>query len=141
MKENSLVESTRRVLGNRRFLQGTWVFGELIGFSVERAISAAMERISVSAGKFVDHGPGAFLFLLEKGEIDLLREGRPCEKLGPGAFWGEEVALGRPRLFRGRAAADSVVFAIPAPLIADVPIVQWRLLQTAEKRSYTAAKK
>ena len=47
IRENSLVESTRRVLDNRRFLQGTWLFGELIGFSVERAISAAMERVSL----------------------------------------------------------------------------------------------
>ena len=139
MKENMLVESTRRVLDNRRFLQGTWLFGELIGFSVERAISAAMERMSVGAGALLDGGTGTSLFLVEKGEIELLRGGRPCEKLGPGAFWGEEVVLGRPRIFQARAACDAGVFVIPARLIADIPIVQWRLLQTTEERSHTAA--
>ena len=135
IRQNSLEESTRRLLANRRFLQGTWLFGELIGFSVERAVSAAMEPLHAPAGTRVDPGPFARLFLLEKGEIELLRDGRPCERLGPGAFWGEQEVLGGPHMFDARAAGDAGIFVIPARLVADIPIVQWRLLQTNEKRS------
>ena len=139
IRQNSLEESTRRLLDNRLFLQGTWLFGELIGFAVERAISAAMEPLQVRAGARVEARPSSCLFVLHKGEVELLRDGRPCERLLPGGFWGEEEVLGGRRVFEARAVGDAEVFVVPARLIADIPIVQWRLLQTSETRSHGAA--
>ena len=42
------------------------------------------------------------------------------------------------RIFEARAVGDAQFFVIPARLIADIPIVQWRLLQINEKRMRTA---
>jgi hemerythrin len=134
IRQNSLEESMRRQLDNRRFLQGTWLFGELLGFPVERALSVAMSPQSATAGSRLQPGRPPGLSLLEKGEVELLREGRACETLASGAFWGEEEVLYGTRIFEARALSDVRLFVIPAPLIADIPIVQWRLLQTNEKR-------
>jgi hemerythrin len=139
IRQNSLEESTRHLLDNRLFLQGTWLFGELIGFSVERAISAAMEPLHVRAGARVEARPSSCLFVLHRGEVELLRDGRPCERLLSGGFWGEEEVLGGARIFEARAVGDAEIFVIPARLIADIPIVQWRLLQTSETRSHSTA--
>lgn len=139
IRQNSLEESTRRQLDNRRFLQGTWLFGELLGFPVERALSVAMAPLLASPGTRLQPGPSPGLSLLERGEVELSREGRPCETLAPGGFWGEEEVLYGTRVFEARALGDVRLFVIPARLIADIPIVQWRLLQTNEKRMSTTA--
>jgi hemerythrin len=134
IRQNSLEESTRRQLDHRRFLQGTWLFGELLGFPMERALSEAMVSQRVPAGALIPHGDSPGLSILEKGEVELLRDSRACEKLSPGAFWGEEEVLYGTRIFEARAVGEVQLFVIPAALIANIPIVQWRLLQTNEQR-------
>ena len=138
IRQNSLEESTRRLLENRLFLQGTWLFGELLGFPVERALSALMVAQTAAAGTRIPPGSSPGLFLLEKGGVALHREGRHCETISPGGFWGEEEVLYGTRIFEARAAGDAQFFVIPARLIADIPIVQWRLLQINEKRMRSA---
>ena len=136
IRENGLEDSTRQLLANRRFLQGTWLFGEMLGPSVERAISVAMEAQHVGAGSRITPCPGPCLSLLARGEVELIRGGKACEKLAAGAFWGEDEVLDGKRLFEARAVTDADLFVVPSLLIADIPIVQWRLLQTREKRMH-----
>jgi hemerythrin len=138
IRQNGLEQTTRRQLENRRFLQGTWLFGELLGFPVERALSAHMVPQQARAGARLQPGSSPGLFLLESGDVVLHRDGRPCEKLAPGGFWGEEEVLYGTRIFEALAVSDVRLFVIPAGLIADIPIVQWRLLQTNERRLRTA---
>jgi hemerythrin len=93
-----------------------------------------MERLHASVGGLLSPGSSPSLFVLEKGEVALLYDGRLCEKLTSGDFWGEEEILYGARVFEARATSDVELFVIPAGLVADIPIVQWRLLQTNEKR-------
>ena len=37
-------------------------------------------------------------------------------------------------LFEGRALLDSVLLAVPAEVIEDIPVVQWKLMETYERR-------
>ncbi len=134
IRQNRLEESTRQLQEHRRFLDDTWLFGELIGFRVEREIASAMEGLRIPAGDGVAPGASPRLYLLESGECELLREGRGCERLSRGAFWGEEEVLYGARIFTARALTDCRVFGIPAGLVADIPIVRWRLLQSNERR-------
>jgi hemerythrin len=84
---------------------------------------------------------------------------RPVENLKPGDFFGEETLMrgarelpvgwqqrftrqslpGRKaatghRLFDARALLDSTLYAIPAEAIEDIPVVQWKLMETYERR-------
>jgi hemerythrin len=134
IQENRLEEATRRVLSNRRFLQDTWLFGEMLGYPVERGIAAAMEPLRVNAGDIVDPGESQQLFLVASGECDLQREGTHCETITRGGFWGEDAVLYATRIFHARAVRQADLFSVPGALLTDIPIVQWRLLQTSEKR-------
>lgn len=134
IRENALEESTRRLLANRRFLQGTWLFGEMLSFPVERAVSSEMESRQARAGSRIEPGAASQLSLVASGEVELLRDGKPWERISAGGFWGEDEVLDGKRIYEARAVTDAQLFLVPARLIADIPIVQWRLLQTREKR-------
>jgi hemerythrin len=134
IRENSLEDATRRLLANRRFLQGTWLFGEMLSFPVERAISSEMERRHAAAGSRIEPGAVPQLCLVAGGEVELLRERKPWERLSVGGFWGEDAVLDGKRIYEARAVTDVDLFQVPSRLIAGIPIVQWRLLQTREKR-------
>ncbi len=64
----------------------------------------------------------------------LTRAGRECERLARRAFFGEDEVLYGTRMFAATATTPAVLFVIPASIVADIPIVQWKLLQTSEKR-------
>ena len=134
LRQNGLVERTRQILDNRRFLQETFLFGELVGFPVERAVAAAMQPIRVPAGREIPSGDGSRLVLVGSGEVELLFDGQRCELLGRGAYCGEDALLYGKGPFAARAVSDAELYAIPARIISDIPIVQWNLLQTAERR-------
>jgi hemerythrin len=93
-----------------------------------------MKPLHASAGSLLSPGSQPSLFLLEKGEVTLLQKDNPWEKLTVGSFWGEEEILYGVNIFKACAESDVQVFVIPGGLISDIPIVQWRLLQTNEKR-------
>jgi hemerythrin len=138
IRQNRLEEVTRRVLDNRKFLNDMWLFGELIGFPVERGIAAAMERFSVPAGGAIAPKAAPKLFLVASGECALERDGTVCESVSRGGFFGEDQVLYGTGIFTARAVNDAEVYALPASLVADIPIVQWKLLQESEKRLRTS---
>ncbi len=45
-----------------------------------------------------------------------------------------EGARGVHHLFEARALLDSTLYAIPAEAIEDIPVVQWKLMETYERR-------
>jgi hemerythrin len=44
------------------------------------------------------------------------------------------IAAGMAALFEARALLDSTLYAIPAKALEDIPIVQWKLMETYERR-------
>ena len=134
IRDNHLEDTTRRVLENRRFLLDTWLFGEILGYPVERAVASAMRPMHVGAGETVGAGPEPRLLLVGRGEVALTRAGQECERLARKAFFGEDEVLYGTRMFTASALTPTSLFAIPAVIVADIPIVQWKLLQTSEKR-------
>ena len=69
---------------------------------------------------------------------------RPIENLKPGGFFGEETLMRGARelppgsrghhLFEARALLPSTLYAIPAEVIEDIPVIQWKLMETYERR-------
>jgi hemerythrin len=140
IRENRLEDVSRRVAENRRTLLGTWLFGEILGWQVERAIAAAMVPMHVGAGQEVAPGAAPRLLLVERGEICLFRAGMECERLGRRDFFGEDEVLYGTRVFTPRALTAATLMEIPASVLGDIPVVQWKLLQTNEKRMRTSAR-
>ena len=79
--------------------------------------------------------PAHDLFLLESGEIELYSDGKIIETVSTGDFCGEESILyGKSALFKARFTKESKGYHIRGDLLEDIPIVQWKLIETYERR-------
>jgi hemerythrin len=98
-------------------------------------IAAAAEERRVAAGTALAADSAPAILVLAHGEVDLSVGSQLIETLHPGGFWGEErIVSSAPGLASARAATDCVLVAVPAGVLADVPSVQWELLETFERR-------
>jgi hemerythrin-like metal-binding protein len=110
-------------------------FSGIVTASVLNRVAAAMEerhlpRDTVAAG---ESKPA--LFVLAKGAMDITMGSQLIEALRPGGFWGEErIVSTAPSLSVARAVADCTYLVVPSEVLADIPIVQWELLETFERR-------
>ncbi|HVP17865.1 MAG TPA: hemerythrin domain-containing protein [Spirochaetia bacterium] len=153
-----LTDNLRRVRAEREFLQSTWLFAEVVSFPLQNRIAGLMERRFVKEDTVLRPLGGAEVLLLADGLITVFFGAIPIENVTPGDFFGEEsilrgtrepppgweerfarpAALGagtaRIHLFEARALLDSTLYAIPGKALEDIPIVQWRLMETYERR-------
>jgi hemerythrin len=154
-----LVEELRQVQTHRQVLQGTWLFGEMISFPLQVRIARSMSRRQVREDTVLAPVGRAEILLLSEGLVTVFLGGRPIENLKPGGFFGEETLMRGARelpagwsqrfakpaapgkdsekihhLFEARALLDSTLYSIPAEAIEDIPAVQWKLMETYERR-------
>jgi len=135
IRRNDLSETIRRVHDNRQFLQGTWLFGEMVSLPVQNRIAGVMEKRSVREDERLLPGSRPEVVLLAEGLVTVFAGSRPIENLTPGGFFGEDTVLaGPPAAFESRALLDSTLYAIPGDALASIPIVQWKLRETYERR-------
>lgn len=108
-------------------------------------VRSVFER-SVRAGEVVfDQGDdGDVLFVIQSGQVELLREGpegpRVVSRYGPGDFFGEmSVLLGRPRTSRAVATSDSRLLQLDAStfetMCVDRPEIAIRVIQRLAARA------
>jgi hemerythrin len=135
LTKSGLLEVVREVRERRHLLQNTWLLGEMIPFAAQYAMARGMERRTIPKGGLIEATPGPSLYLLEHGSVELLSGHRVIETLGFDGFWGEESILGvGPSIFSARAAADTVVWRVPAAALDGIPIVRLKLQETIERR-------
>ncbi|HTP58026.1 MAG TPA: cyclic nucleotide-binding domain-containing protein, partial [Spirochaetia bacterium] len=135
VERNGLRDRILQVHENRRFLQSTWLFGETVSPAVSNGIAHAMIRRTASAGHSVRGTGERHLALLEKGRVSLSTAGEHFTVLTPGDFWGEAAAVhNAPSLFDAAAERACTFFLIPAETLRDIPIVQWKLMETFRQR-------
>jgi len=136
VERNGLRDSILRVRENRHFLQSTWLFGEMVSFTVANRIAQAMVKKTAGAGEPIPVTGGS-LAIVERGKVSLSLRGEDLESLGPGDFWGEvTVVEGAPSIFDARAERESTYFLIGGETLKEIPIVQWKLMETFRKRLF-----
>lgn len=132
---NRLYRETERLLEIRELFQQSWLFGEGLSYAVQTGLAQGARRHSVSLknGYFkVKYGR---LFLIKKGRMERFLGNQVHETLRQGDFFGEESAIfGAPALFGVRPMEDSELYEIPGEMLADIPIVRWKLFETYERR-------
>jgi hemerythrin len=132
---NGIRHSLQQLREVRRFLQSTWLFGEMVSFPVANKIARSIARKTASAGQCVHVTEESGLAILEKGRVLLSTGSNRYESLGPGGFWGETSVLqDAPDLFEATAERDCSYFLIPARALRDIPIVRWKLVETFRGR-------
>ncbi|MGE5504860.1 MAG: bacteriohemerythrin [Actinomycetota bacterium] len=134
VERHELFADIARLMEIREFLSRTWLFGEVVSTGTLNRIAKALEPIRVGVDEKVAIAAGTVGVLLQ-GCIERQIGGRMVEDLHPGDFFGEETAMfGTPPVSVLVGAAPTVVYAVPADLLADIPGVRWKLFETFLKR-------
>jgi len=152
LKRRGLMESLQEARSRREFLMSTWLFGEVASFPLQNRIASLMERRHVKEDTVLRPTGQPEIILLADGLLTVFLGKIPIENATPGDFFGEESTLRDTRalppgwkerfgkkgsaasLFEARALLDSTLYAIPAKALEDIPIVQWKLMETYERR-------
>jgi hemerythrin len=125
------VELCKRTL----FLQGTWLFGEMVSSNVLNLIARSAANASAKAGEKAGSAGEENLYLVKTGWVDVSFEGNVVDSAGPGDFFGEEsVFFQRSSLMDAVAAEDASFFVIPGSILSGIPIAAWKLVEVYERR-------
>jgi hemerythrin len=131
----NLSNAVQTSVAYRGFLSLCPLFSGIVSESILNGLAAAMEKRTLIAGQVAVPTSIPELLLLAEGEVDLAVGAHLVESIGPGGFWGEErIASAAAVICEARAVTDCVYFAISADLLSEIPIAQWELLETFERR-------
>ena len=129
-------DARRLSIYRRGLLSQCPLFAQVTSENVLNAMAASMQERSLSKGQIA--APAAGLCLLVEGEGYLTVGARQIERLGPGGFWGEESLVdAAATVCEAHAISDCRYLVIPAAALADVPILQWTLQESFEKRLHS----
>jgi len=136
LRRNNLFEATRKEVQKRHFLECSWLLGERISCPIKSRITHSMQLETGHKGKLLSGAECNGVLLLCKGEVGIYEDGQEVEQLHSGDFWGEESVLHRayPSLV-ARTKVASQWYRIPSELLENIPIVQWKMLETYARRS------
>lgn len=135
VRRNQLYESIHQLYELRQFLQNTWLFGDMLSYPMQNKIAKAMERHSYAAGKTLPLTQKPGLYLIERGNAQLLADHRVIETITGEDFVGEDYVLFQelPKI-KARATRKTSAFWIPTAVLLGAPIVRWKLLETYDRR-------
>jgi hemerythrin len=117
------------------FLQGTRLFGEMVSSAVHNVMSRALSSQNLAEGTPLTTLDGLSLVVARSGKASVLIEGSEVDVIGPGGVFGEEsVFFGRTSLMTAKVIDEGEFLSIPRETIRNVPIIEWKLLETYERR-------
>lgn len=137
---NNLFATIAKLAENRELLRKSWLFGEAISDGIQNTIAAEMEIVRGSP--LIRDFPNRLncIALIKEGEVTLQLGAETFETLGPGdVFFEDHAVYGMESVFKYDIGDPAAVAFIPVDVIRDVPIVQWKLLETINRRMRTLA--
>ncbi len=130
-----VAEALRRSASIRGLLSLCPLFKGIRSESVLNGIAAVMQERRLLPDRGPEPPEKPELYVLADGEIDLMVGARLVETIGPGGFWGEErIVSASPVICEPRGAGTCTYFAVPAEVLFSIPMVQWELQETFERR-------
>ena len=135
IKRNGLHPDMEYLRERRDFLQKTWLFGENISYPIQNKIAQAMNLESYEADEVLPIETYSGIGLIKQGRLQIFLADDVFETLNVGDFFGvSNVLFGMPAVFSVRAVEHAQVLNIKSSVVADIPIVQWKLFETYERR-------
>ncbi len=135
IKRNGLQPEIEFLRERRDFLQKTWLFGENISYPIQNKIAQAMNLESYRADEVLPIETYSGIGLIKQGRLQIFLADDVFETLNSGDFFGvSNVLFGMPAVFSVRAVRQTEVFNIKASVLSDIPIVNWKLFETYERR-------
>ncbi|MBF0212414.1 MAG: cyclic nucleotide-binding domain-containing protein [Magnetococcales bacterium] len=133
--QNNLYANFERLQDFWTFLRTTWIFGESVNLVNLTRIAMAIERILLEEKQIFSGVKPDSLYLIQEGEVERWSDDQIQAIHQPGDCFNEESVfqiMPDPCTFRART--PSLICRMPASLVADIPIVRWKLLEVTERR-------
>jgi hemerythrin len=138
LNRNFMSDDIKRIFENKLFLQNTWLFGEMVSSVILNSIAKLMRLQLIKEGEKLSAVKTPTIYMLKTGEVQVFFEDKQVDTLKSGGFFGEEsIFLKQADLFTARASKDSSVYVISGDILQFKPIIEWKLLETFEKRLRT----
>jgi hemerythrin len=135
VKRHDLFGDISRLMEIREFLQRSWLFGEVVSTGTLNRIANQMQPRSFEPSEPLVIGD-RHVALIRSGHAVRLVGGQELEHMEPGDFFGEETAVFEtPRLSQVMATGAVDIYTVPATILADIPGVRWKLLETYHRRN------
>lgn len=135
LERNNFIDHIMSIIDTRRFMQKTWLFGEMLPCPLKSRIAQSSRIFEAEPGIVEINEENPMLYLIVDGNVSLEVNGKNLETLSSGDFFGEEYILyGIDTGFRATCQKNTTLFEVPAATISEIPIVQWKLLEIFEKR-------
>ena len=126
-----------RLMEGREFLQKTWLFGEGISYSTQNRLADNMVAQHLQEGQSFSPLKKDGVCVLKEGTAKLFIGKRLVEEIGPGEVFGEDCAIeGKKSRYHIVADTPLEFCKFSAEILKDIPIVQWKLIESLERRRH-----
>jgi len=137
VRRNGLLGEVMALEERRNFLRSTWICAEALTEMTLNKLAKGMPLIRYEQGEIVD--ARNCLAFVKSGSAELTIGKDVVEALGPGDFFGEDVAVfDSPPLFTVRAREPVEIYLTSASVVRGVPVMRWKLLESFERRMRAA---
>lgn len=131
---NYKLGAMRKIQEHSLELKRSPVFGDMIASAITSGIARTIRRFKMRPGDKIASDPSE-LYLVHKGKLAVYIADAPVELVGPGGIFGEEGILLRASTMSSAVAlTDCEAFAVPSQALERVPAIEWKLLETYERR-------
>ncbi len=135
-KRNNLLGKIKQNLGLRRFIQGTWLIGDMISCPVKSRLVRSATEVEFETNQELIPDEKGDLFIIHEGAMDIYYKDERIDVQGSGGVFGEEkILFGKHSTVRAKTITESKILQIPAEALQGIPIIQWKLLELYEKRT------
>ena len=125
-----LFTTISQLMEGREFMRTTWLLGEALSYAVQNKVSGALQAVEYEADTVLDVDETTPLVLMREGLAELVCGSTVVAELKSGDFFGEDQAIFKaPETYRLKIREKITGYAIPARILSDIPIVQWKLYE------------
>ncbi len=130
-----------RLMEGREFLQSTWLFGESLSYTTQNRIADEMVCHHVKKGESHSLQEYDGIAIVKEGTAKLYRDDELLEEVSRGDFFGEDaIILDSPSHYRIEAESAFEFCTVGGDILRDIPIVQWKLIESLERRRHLLVK-
>ncbi|MBF0135052.1 MAG: bacteriohemerythrin [Magnetococcales bacterium] len=135
INENALGPRIEQLMKIREPLKGTWLFNEGISDPVYDQIASHTAVHTLKTGLILNEINPKSIYIVAQGHLERQLGQDTLEVLEEGEFFNEETAVfGIPAIFHIRTIEQSTLYEIPWDHLHHIPIIQWKIFETHEKR-------
>ncbi|MBF0131393.1 MAG: bacteriohemerythrin [Magnetococcales bacterium] len=136
IQKNDLMGKIERTATIRAFLESIDLLCEGLSHPVMAGIIDNLVYKTIASGSTVPCQDSGFLHVIRRGKMRRLIGTDSLDVLEVGHFFGEEGAIfGVPCLYHVMAEEETEILQIRGDLLADIPIVRWKLFEMYKTRA------